>query len=191
MRAKGFTPTGRNAGGRFVRKPGGRGHGATGGTAREMPPRGRADMTCVNCNRKGHSASECRQPRVERKNKKCFICNRPRHEAKACPNKPASAPRPIKAIEDAGARCTPSVFRVTEKPKSQQAQLGDFIRTLTLERAPTNRVQPLTLGMWQDIAAVAKSTTAINSVIVDLTLTSADCPPCCSGTFAKSVLPAP
>ena len=57
MKARGFTPAGRGAGGRFQRRPGGRGQPMVkDGPPRVMPPRGRADMTCVNCNHKGHSA---------------------------------------------------------------------------------------------------------------------------------------
>ena len=58
MKAKGCTPAGRGAGGRFQQRPGGRGQPAA-GPPRAMPRRGRADMTCVNCNRKGHAASGC------------------------------------------------------------------------------------------------------------------------------------
>ena len=59
MKARGFTPAGRGARGRFQRRPGGRGQPMLkDGPPRVMPPRGRAGMTCVNCNRKGHSASE-------------------------------------------------------------------------------------------------------------------------------------
>ena len=46
MRAKGCTPAGRGAEGRFQRCPGARGQPwLTNGPARDMPPRGRADMT--------------------------------------------------------------------------------------------------------------------------------------------------
>ena len=118
-------------------------------------------MICVNCNRKGHTASECRQPRVERKDRKCSICDKPENEAKACPNRALAAPRPVKAIEDAGRRRAPSVFCVTEKPKSQKAQFGDFIGGPDRRSASTNRVQPLSVGIWQDIAAEVKSTEKI------------------------------
>ena len=190
-RAKGFTPAGRNAGGRFVRKPGGRGQCASGGAAREMPPRGRSDMICVDCNRKGHTASECRQPRVERKDRKCFICDKPGHEANACPNRSLAAPRPVEAIEDAGPRRAPSVFFVTEKPKSQKARFGDFIGAPDRHSASTDRFRPLSLGIWQEIAAEVKSTESITSVTFALTLDSADVPPLCSHTSPKSVPLAP
>ena len=46
---------------------------------------------------------------------------------------------------------------VTNKPCVQQPQLGDFIRSTAV--TPTrNRFQPLTLGVWQEIAATVKST---------------------------------
>ena len=81
-------------------------------------------MTCVNCNRKGHAASECRQPKPEKHQRSCFTCNKAGHEARDCPDRP----RPIKAIEDAGApRRVAIVFAITEKPRMQQPQLGDFI----------------------------------------------------------------
>ena len=61
MRARGFQPTGRGATGRFQRAPGGRGQVGSGPRAgappaREVPPRGRTDITCINCGRKGHAA---------------------------------------------------------------------------------------------------------------------------------------
>ena len=171
MRARGFTPAGRNAGGRFVKRPGGRGQssGPVREAPREMPPRSRADMTCVNCNRKGHSASECRQPRVEKKDRKCFLCNKPGHEAKSCPNKGQS--QPVKAIEDAPRRVP--VLAVTEKPKVQQPQFGDFIRSTAQRTSTSNRFRPLTVGDWQEIASEVscrKSPEDINPVLVDPSL---------------------
>ena len=160
MQAKGFTPAGRGAGGRFQRRPGGRGQPQlANGPARVMPPRGRADMTCVNCNRKGRSASECRQPKREKHERLCFTCNKAGHEARNCPDKPAMGARPpIKAIEDAGPARRVAVMAIANKPCAQQPHLGDFIRSAAT--TPTrNRFQPLTLGMWQDIAAEVKSTT--------------------------------
>ena len=134
-----------------MKRPGGRGQ--SGGPARaapgEMPPRSRADMTCVNCNRKGHSASECRQPRVVKKGRKCFLCNKPGHEVKNCSNKGQS--QPVKAIEDAP-RMVP-VLALTEKPKVQQPQFGDFIRSTAQRTSTSNRFRPLTVEDWQGIAS--------------------------------------
>jgi hypothetical protein len=49
------------------------------------------------------------------------------------------------------------VMAITNKPCVQQPQLGDFIRSTAV--TPTrNRFQPLTLGVWQQIAADVKST---------------------------------
>jgi hypothetical protein len=123
MKARGFTPAGRGAGGRFQQRPGGRGQPQlANGPARAMPPRGRADMTCVNCNRKGHAASECRQPKREKHERLCFTCNKPGHEARNCPEKPAPGARPaIKAIEDGGPARRVAVMAITNKPCVQQS----------------------------------------------------------------------
>ena len=111
-------------------------------------------MTCVNCSRKGHAASECRQPKREKHERLCFTCNKAGHEARNCPDKHAVGERPIKAIEDAGASCVATVLAITEKPRTQQSQLGDFIRSAPARPTPTsNRFQPLALGIWQEIAA--------------------------------------
>ena len=116
-------------------------------------------MTCVNCNRKGHAASECRQPKREKHERLCFTCNKAGHEARNCPDKPAAGARPIKAIEDAGAPRRVAVMAVTDKPRTQQSQLGDFIRGTPTRATPTrNRFQPLSLSVWQEIAAEVKST---------------------------------
>ena len=78
MRAQGYKPAdNRASSGRFVRAPGGRGRTAPSGPARrEVPPRGRADITCVNCGRKGHSGQECKQPRRDKADRPCFNCGK-------------------------------------------------------------------------------------------------------------------
>ena len=75
-----------------------------------MPPRCRADMTCVNCGRKGHAASECREGRKEKSERPCFTCNKPGHLAR---EKPVDAE---------------GYSLVTKGPKSQPSHLGDLIR---------------------------------------------------------------
>ena len=106
-------------------------------------------MTCVNCSRKGHAASECRQPKREKHERLCFTCNKAGHEARNCPDKPAAGARPIKAIEDAGAPRRVAVMAITDKPRTQQSQLGDFIRGTPARATPTrNRFQPLSLSVW-------------------------------------------
>ena len=159
-------------------------------------------MTCMNCNRKGHAASECRQPKRDKHERLCFTCNKAGHEARNCPGEPAVGARPIKAIEDAGARRVATECAIAEKPRAQPSQLGDFVRSAPTRPTPTsNRFQPLRLGIWQQIAAdVARETSSevINSVIVDFIHDSMVFPSLCSPlpsddshTSSKRVPPAP
>ena len=118
---------------------------ATGGpTARYMPPRGRQDVSCINCGRKGHQSGECRQPRRETSERPCFNCGKTGHEAKACTEK--KSPAPVKAIENAqttGSRKV-SVFCVqAAPPRRQQPDLGDFIAAVKPKnKKNSNRYQP-------------------------------------------------
>ena len=57
-----------------------------------MPPRGRQDITCVNCGKKGHAAPECPSPAVDKKDRPCFRCGEKGHESRNCPKKPAARP---------------------------------------------------------------------------------------------------
>ena len=61
MRLSGFRPPTRGQGGprRFAPRNGA--HPRSGPAARfgAPPPRNRTDISCINCNRKGHTASEC------------------------------------------------------------------------------------------------------------------------------------
>jgi hypothetical protein len=53
------------------------------GTSRDERPR--EDRRCVNCNEKGHSAADCKKPKVDFKDRKCFECGKPGHTANRCP----------------------------------------------------------------------------------------------------------
>jgi len=57
------------------------------GSRAPIPPRGRGDITCVNCGKKGHIAADCRGPKVDREKRPCFTCGQTGHIARACPNK--------------------------------------------------------------------------------------------------------
>ena len=114
MKQSGFRPPARGQGGprRFVPRAGA--PARTGPAARfgAPPPRNRTDITCINCNRKGNSASECKQPRVDVKDRKCFLCDKTGHVARDCLTKKA----PLKAIEHAGSRQRPAVTMVQLAP---------------------------------------------------------------------------
>ena len=126
----------------------------TGPAARfgEPPPRDRKDTTCINCNRKGHSASQYKQPRVEVMDRKCFTCGKPGHVARDCTEKKA----PSKAILDAGTAQRPAVMCVQlAPPRRQGGQLVDHIHPAEPRRSNGNRYQPLThanAGFWEDVS---------------------------------------
>ena len=174
----GFRPPTRGQGGprRFVPRPGA--PARTGPAARfgAPPPRSRTDITCINCNRKGHTASECRQPKVEVKDRKCFLCDKPGHVARDCPTKKQA---PLKAIEDAGSRQRPAVMMVQlapPRPRPQGGNLGDHIRkAVPPARTNQNRFQPLTqdkVVFWEDVARASAPPTARQP-----SLAEADFPP--------------
>ena len=165
MKQSGFRPPTRGQGGprRFVPRAGA--PARTGPAARfgAPPPRSRTDITCINCNRKGHTASECRQPKVEVKDRKCFLCDRVGHLARDCPTKKA----PLKAIEDAGSKQRPAVMMVQlapPRPRPQAGNLGDHIRRVApTTRTNQNRFQPLTqdkVVFWEDVAKASAPQTA-------------------------------
>ena len=58
---------------------------------KKSPPRDVADLTCPNCNEKGHTGQDCPKPKVELSKRKCFICGTPGCVAKTCPKKKAAA----------------------------------------------------------------------------------------------------
>ena len=165
LKQSGFRPPTRGQGGprRFVPRPGA--PARTGPAARfgTPPPRSRTDITCINCNRKGHTASECKQPRVEVNDRKCFLCDKPGHVARDCKERKA----PLKAIEDAGSRQRPAVMMVQlapPRPRPQDGNLGDHIRKAApTARVNQNRFQPLTLDkvvFWEDVAKASAPPTA-------------------------------
>ena len=181
MKARGYTPAGRGASGRFQRSPGNRGQraGPSQGQRVQPPPRGRADMSCINCGRKGHSAQECREEKKEKGEIPCFTCGKTGHEARNCPNKTA-ARKEVRAIEDApgNERKPAKVFCIQDapqKPKSQGQQLGDFIGAPKHQNS--NRYQPLSLEQWQNIAdtkARNEPTTTTTTTTNNKTYTSND-----------------
>jgi hypothetical protein len=112
------------------------------------PPRGRSDISCANCGRKGHAASECRQPKVELADRPCFNCGKTGHRAREC-REPKKAP--LKSIEDA--HQSPAFLGCVQiapvKPKPQPAHVADFI-PLTNKKRNNNRYQQLTQYFVQE-----------------------------------------
>ena len=45
-------------------------------SATKAPPRDVADLTCPNCNEKGHTGQDCKKPKIDMKDRKCFICGK-------------------------------------------------------------------------------------------------------------------
>ena len=83
-----------------------------------------------------------------------------------------------------------TVFAITDKPRTQQSQLGGFIRAAPARATRMlNRFQPLSLRVWQEMAAEVKSTAA-NSLIVDSTQTIGEFPHFSCGSSAKTAPPA-
>ena len=114
-------------------------------------------MSCINCGRKGHAASECRQAKVEKSDRPCFTCGKTGHEARMCPNKPAQR-APLKALEDVPRRvatlCVTDADGFTKVPPRRAGQrLGDFIASTPKPRCNSNRFRQLSLEDWQHVAA--------------------------------------
>ena len=174
MQRRGFRPPTRGQGG----QRGNKSASSRPAPARYMPPRDRNDIICTNCGRKNHTASECRQPKVEMKDRPCFECGKSGHLARNCPDK-KPRPQPMKAITDAerdsrDPRRPAAVMAVTigeprlGVPRKQPAVLGDFVKS-TAARRNTNRYQALDMSnvaFWKEVAsAVPKPSEAslINS----------------------------
>ena len=117
MRQSGFRPSTRGQGGprRFAPRAGPPGTGPAAHPG-APPPRDCKDIICINCNRKGHTQSESKQPRVDVKDRKCFTCGKPGHVARDCSEKKA----PMKAILVAGAAQRQTVMCVELVPPRPQ-----------------------------------------------------------------------
>ena len=112
-------------------------------------------MSSINCGRKRHAASECRQAKVEKGDRPCFTCGKTGHEARMCPNKPA-ARAPLKALEDVPRRvATLCIIDAdgfkTVPPRRFGQRLGDFIPSTSKPRCNGNRFRPFSLEDWQDV----------------------------------------
>ena len=115
-------------------------------------------MSFIKYDRKGHAASECRQPKVERSQRPCFECGEKGHEAKACPNKRRARIKKVEATSGAGPNQSAAVLCVQvagpRRPHQQQPNLGDFISASPRDKQRNgNRFQLLTMADLADAAA--------------------------------------
>ena len=128
-------------GGKFARKPGAPQRGRApapkfGGRAAEPPPRSEADLSCINCGKKGHRAKDCRGAPKSREERPCFKCQKTGHIAGDC-----TAPLPVKAITASGGAFAPT----SDNPRNyvfciQNAPDADGFR---LKGRPTENDRPL------------------------------------------------
>ena len=94
------------------------------GNTAAAPPRGRDDMKFFNCGRKGHGTDECRQPKVDVKDRPCFECGEKGHISRNCPKKR----KPVKAIEDAPAKRAAVLCVQVAPPRRQDPNFGRLHR---------------------------------------------------------------
>jgi hypothetical protein len=71
--------------------------GAPGAKTQTRGPPAGTKPKCANCLREGHTAQECRTPKLDQSKRLCFDCDLPGHQARNCPSK---GKVPVKAIED-------------------------------------------------------------------------------------------
>ena len=103
-------------------------------------------MSCINCGRKGHAASECRQAKVEKGARPCSTCGKTGHEARMCPQKPAARAM-LKSIEDVPRRvafmCLTDADGFKTVPSRRSGQhLGDFVASTPAPRCNSYRFRP-------------------------------------------------
>ena len=62
--------------------------------AGKQPPaaNGSRPVKCANCLRDGHTAQECKQPKVDQAKRLCFERGLPNHQARNCPTKGKNTP---------------------------------------------------------------------------------------------------
>ena len=80
MKTRGFKPPMLGQGGPR-RGPARKSQPLSGGE-RYMPPNERSDIRCVDCDGKGHAASECKQARLEKDKRPWFACGKIGHIAR-------------------------------------------------------------------------------------------------------------
>ena len=116
-------------------------------TSSSGPPRDVNDVKCANCNEKGHTAQQCKRPKVESKDRKCHTCGLPGHIAAKCPDKDkrrAKANVVENEKREESARVPLFTVRTDDECQSPtQVTIGDVpVRPAGMHAATAERAEP-------------------------------------------------
>ena len=115
-KSRGFTTV---QGGRR-NQPGGRRTQTASAGVRAEGERASRPVKCANCGREGHSAADCRKPKVEFAKRRCHNCNEEGHLARDC-KKPKAKPALVvdRAAEPAGEKAPRVLMMGNEEDESR------------------------------------------------------------------------
>ena len=108
-----------------------------------MPPRGRSDLSCINCGKKGeHQTKDCPMAQQDKSKRPCFNCGKPGCIARTCPQKKRPG---IKMIADAQP-VVPQVAPVAMVSAAGRPKASIFALTVAPEGEVKRRPQETTLA---------------------------------------------
>lgn len=153
----------RGQAGRFTGQAQGGGGFRAAGVAPRLPPRSKADMSCVNCGQKGNMASECSQPKADMGKRPCFTCGGTGHLARNCPNPKKQSLKLFDAqatpVKTAFLGCVTVAndldaegFTRVGRPRAQGARVLDFVSRESAQNASKNRCRASTTGDFEEYA---------------------------------------